>query len=52
MTFVWIAEGSDVAKSIKPIAVTKIKRPDNHLGNIFVLKMPMPLIETPKMVDE
>ena len=52
MTFVWIAEGSDVAKSIKPIAVTNIKRPDNHFGNIFVLKIPMPLIATPKMVDE
>ena len=51
-TFAWIAEGSDVAKSIKQIAVTNVKRPDNHLGNIVVLKIPMPHIETPKMVDE
>ena len=52
MTLVWIAEGSDVAKSIKPIAVTAVKRPDNHLGNMVVLKNPIPQIETPKMVDE
>ena len=52
MTLVWIAEGSDLAKSIKAIAVTKIKGPDYHLGNIFVPKMPVPLIETPKKVDE
>ena len=43
---------ADVAKSIKPIAVTRVKRPDNHLGNIVVLKIPMPHIVTPKMVDE
>ena len=52
MALVWIAEGSDVAKSIKPIAVTTVNRPDNHLGNMVVLKIPMPHIETPKMVDE
>ena len=52
MTLVRIADGSDVAKSIKPIAVTRVKRPDNHLGNIVVLKIPMPHIVTPKMVDE
>ena len=47
-----MAEGSDVAKSIKPIAVTAVKRPDNHLGNMVVLKSPIPHTETPKMVDE
>ena len=34
MVFVWIADGSDAAKTIKPIAVTTVKRPDNHFGNI------------------
>ena len=52
MTLVWIADGSDVAKSIKPTAVTTVKRPDNHFGNIVVLKIPKLQIATPKMVDE
>tara|TARA_B100001094_G_scaffold148353_1_gene143636 strand:+ start:373 stop:486 length:114 start_codon:yes stop_codon:yes gene_type:complete len=33
-----IADGSDVANTINPIAVTTVKRPDNHFGNISVLK--------------
>ena len=47
-----IATGSDVANRINPIAVTTVKRPDNHFGNILVLKIPTPHTETPKIVDE